>query len=152
LAGEPLATGYTSPYRAQGTAGFAVLLLFAILFIGAGLAGGTFALVLIGVAGILAAAGGALAYWRAIRGRAIAEVHPDRLEFVRGPQRGTLRFDEITQVRMLQWNRSLFPPSRGHRVLAITTGNTDWQIGTEIAAYAEFQDAVLAAVQAFHSA
>ena len=147
----PLATGYVSPFRANGTGGFAVLAVFAVLFIGAGAAGSNLALVLIGVAGMLAAAGGSLAYWRAIRTKPIAHVYADRLEFVRGPQRGALRFDEITQARMLQWNRSLFPPSRGHRVLALSSGQTDWQIGTEVADYGDFQDAVLAAIQAYHS-
>lgn len=148
---EPLATGYVAPLRAQGTAGFAMLAVFAVIVIAAGAAGGNVALVLLGVAAIFAAAVGAFAYWRWIGTKPIAHVYADRLEFVRGPQRGVLRFDEITQARMLQWNRSIFPPSRGHRVFAMSSGQTDWQIGTEFADYGEFQDAVLAAIQAHHS-
>ena len=146
----PLATGLTAPAHARGTVGFFLLGLFALLTLGAGLLSPNVGLAAGGVAALVAGTAGFALYWKTVARSPLAVLYPDHLDFVSGPQRGTLSFADISDARMLQWARSFFPYSRGHRLLVLRSGPTDWQVGPEIADYVAFQEAVVAAFNQFN--
>lgn len=128
--------------------GFVLLGLFSVVVVLAGALSPSTGTALIGVGGLALAAGGLALYWRVTRTWHLARLYPDRLEFVRGPQRGTLPLSEVTAAHHLQWERSLFPYSRGHRLLVLVTAAAEWQLGPEILGHEAFQEAVLAALSA----
>ena len=130
--------------------GFILLCLFAAIVLLGGLLSPSLPIALTGVCGLVAAGAGLATVWRVTRHWRLAVVFPDRLEFLRGPQRGVLPFPEVTAVHQLAWARSLFPYSRGHRVLVLVTDRAEWQVGNEIAHHEAFQEAVLDALRAFH--
>lgn len=146
---SPLATGYVAPAHGRGGMAFLLLGLFALLILLAGALSPSPGLALLGAGGLAIAGGGYAWYWSRAPRWPLAHLYPDRLEFVRGPQRGTVRFEDVTAVHALQWERSLFPFSRAQRVLVLQTPEAEWQIGIEIAESAQFQEAVVAALNAF---
>lgn len=148
---EPLATAYLAPF----SSGLVVLCLFGgiislLVALGGALSGnaGT------GVGGAaltLFAAGGLVYFRRRARTAVVAQTYADRLEFLRGPQRGVVPFQDILGFHSLEWGRSFFPYSRGSRVLVLKTASAEWQVGPGLAEAPAFQDAVTRAVTAFHA-
>ena len=146
---EPLATGYLAPAHGQGGMAILLLGLFALLILLAGALSPSLALTLIGTGGLALAGAGYAFYWSRAQHWPVARLYADRLEFVRGPQKGTLHFRDVTSIHTLQWARSLFPFNRGHSVLVLQTLQVEWQVGVEIANSAQFQGAVVGAVTAY---
>ena len=129
--------------------GFVLLGLFSVIVLAAGALSPSAGTAAIGIAGLVAAALGLALYVRVARNWPLARLYADRIEFVRGPQRGTLAFSDVAAAHHLQWEKSLFPYSRGHRVLVLVTPAAEWQFGPEFAEHEAFQSAVLAALTAF---
>ncbi|MBK8561688.1 hypothetical protein [Candidatus Amarobacter glycogenicus] len=146
---EPIATGYVAPIHGRGAMGFLLVGLLGLLVMLAGLLAPDMALFIAGVAtGALAGAGFAQ-YWRMASKWPLLHVYPNRLEFVRGPQRGSVAFEDVVGVRALEWGKSLFPYQKAMRVLVLQTGVSEWQIGPEVAEHAAVQEAVGGALEAF---
>lgn len=144
----PIQTGYLAPAHGQGGMAFLLLGLFSLLILLAGALSPSLMLALVGGGGLALAGAGYALYWTRAKHWPVAHLYADRLEFVRGPQRGAVRFADVTAVQWLQWERSLFPYHSGHRVLVLQTPEAEWQVGVEIAGSAEFQDEVVAALNA----
>jgi hypothetical protein len=139
-----------APMHGRGAMGFVLMGLFGFVVLLGGALSPSLPTALLGLAGVLVAGAGLALYWRSARTWRYALVYADRIEFVRGPQKGTLPFAEITGVHHLAWAKSLFPYSRGHHVLVLSTPRAEWQVGNELADHAEFQEAVLGALRRFH--
>lgn len=138
-----------APIHGRGAMGFLLLGLLALIVALAGVLSPSLPLVLVGLAAVAVSAAGYWLYWRVMQRKPLLHIYADRLEVLRGPQRGTLRFDDVTGVQWLQWARSLFPYSRGHRVLVLHSAVGEWQVGTEVAEHAKVQQAVIAALGRF---
>jgi hypothetical protein len=128
---------------------FVLVGLFALLILLAGTFAANPGLALGGGGAVALSAAGYAWYWQRAKHWPLAHLYPERLVFVRGPQRGVLEFQTVTGVHVLQWARSLFPFSRGQKVLVLQTPVAEWQIGVEFAESEQFQEQVLAALQAF---
>ena len=141
---EPIAVGLVSPIRTQGTMGFGMLGVIGLVIVLAGALGPDVTFLAIGAGIILLAAAGLAWHWQHAAKSRLVVLYPDRIEWMRGPQKGTLPFADVRGADMLEWSRSTFPYSRGHTVLVLHSGATDWQIGPEVAEYHALHEAVLA--------
>lgn len=146
---QPIVTGYVAPIHGQGAMGFLLLGVLGGLVLLAGVLGATLSLALAGVAIGAVAGVGFAQYWRMASTWPLVHVYRDRLEVVRGPQRGTLAFDDVVGVRGLEWKKSLFPYQKAMRVLVLQTRGAEWQIGPEVADHAAVQEAVAGALNAY---
>ena len=85
----PLATGYMAPIHGRGAMGFLLLGILSLLTALAGALSVSLPILLIGAAGLVVAAAGFALYARVMATKPLLLVFEDRLEFVRGPQKGT---------------------------------------------------------------
>lgn len=144
---EPLATGYAAPLHGRGATGFILGLIFSVVVVVAGAAGGTAPLVAFGVAGVLGFGVGLYLYWRAGRSKPAVRVFADRVEFLRGHRRGVVPFAEVTNVRAMQWGGSIYPYTRAARFLILETAGGEWQFGPEVAGAMELQETLVRALE-----
>ncbi len=98
---EPVAVGLVSPIRTQGTMGFGMLGVIGLVIVLAGALGPDVTFLAIGAGIILLAAAGLAWHWQHVAKSRLVLLYPDRLEFVRGPQRGTLAFSDVRGADML---------------------------------------------------
>lgn len=148
---QPLATGYIAPLHGRGAMGFFLLGLLSLLVFAAGLLSPSLPLVLFGFAGMTISAAGYFAYWRVVSKWPLVHLYADRIEVVRGPQRGVLAMAEVTGYGTAEYRNPILPFLPRERVLTLATAERQWQFGPEIAGGGSFQDEVVRAVNAFHS-
>jgi hypothetical protein len=148
----PLATGYIAPIHGRGAMGFFLLGLVSLVVLLAGAFSPSAGVALLGAGGLALAAAGFAAYWKLTESRPHLLLFADRLEFLRGPQRGVIVFDDVVTIGAMEWGRSFFPYSRAQRVLVLRSAATEWQIGSEIRDHARFQDEVATALNRHRAA
>lgn len=151
MSSEPLVIGYVAPLHGRGAMGFVLLGLFALIVLLAGALSPSLPLILAGAAGTAAAATGFAFYWRTASKWPMLVVFGDRLEIVRGPQRGMLAFDDVLAVRGLEWSRSLFPYQKEAKFLVLQSAAGEWQFGPEIAAHVTIQETIIRLVNEHHA-
>jgi hypothetical protein len=145
---EPLAIAYTAAMRGRGAMGLILTGILSLIVALAGVLGQEFALLLLGLGGLIASGVGLWLYHSAQVKREFIRLYADRLEFLRGPQKGTLAFAELTGVQGMQWGGSIYPVVRTTRFLVLQTSATAWHIGPEIRDTAAFQERIIQAIQA----
>lgn len=133
----------------RGAMGFILTALLSLIVLLAGVLSPSVPLALFGGGGVVAAGLGFFLYHGAIAKKELLRLYPDGIEFVRGPQRGYLPFAEVSGVRGMQWGASLYPYTRAARFLVLQSPRGEWQVGPEVAGSAEFQEAILAAIERF---
>lgn len=143
---QPLATGYPAPLHGRGATGFILGLIFSVVVVVAGAAGGSVPLAAFGVAGVAGFGVGLYLYWRVERARPVVLVFDDRVEFVRGHRTGVVRFDEVRNIRALQWGGSIYPYTRASRFLILETADGEWEFGPEVANCLDLQEALVRAI------
>ncbi|MGE3074741.1 MAG: hypothetical protein AB7N24_01320 [Dehalococcoidia bacterium] len=148
---EPAIIGYVAPIHAQGAMGWMLLGVLAALIAGGGALSANLPLLFGGIAGMAVAAAGYLAYERVVSKWALVRVYPDRIEFVRGPQKGLLPFAEVTAIRQLRWAKSLFPYQREATVLVLQSTKGEYQVGRDMAGYTAVQEAVVRLLNEYHA-
>jgi hypothetical protein len=148
----PLAIAYTAPLRGRGAMGLILTGILSLIVLLAGALGQDFALLLLGLGGMIASGVGLWLYHSAQVKREFIRLYPDRLEFLRGPQKGSVAFADLTGVQGMQWGGSIYPVVRTARFLVLQTPDAEWHIGPEIRDTAAFQEQVIEAIQASRSA
>jgi hypothetical protein len=117
-------------------------LLSAIVAIG-GVFSTNVGLILGGLAGAIVAGAGYFAYQRVVSKWVLLRVYSDRLEFVRGPQKGVLLVVEVKAVHQLHWAQSWFPYQRATTILALESAKGDYQVGRDVAGHEKVAETVL---------
>ncbi|MGE0601079.1 MAG: hypothetical protein AB7J35_15825 [Dehalococcoidia bacterium] len=149
---EPAIIGYVAPIHAQGAMGWMLLGVLAALIAGGGALSANLPLLFGGLAGVVVAGAGYLAYERVVSKWALVRVFPDRIEFVRGPQKGVLPFAEVTALRQLHWAHSWFPYQRAATVLVLQSTKGEYQVGRDMVDYTAVQEAVVRLLNEYHAA
>lgn len=149
---QPLATGYLAPLHGRGATGFLLGLVFSVVVVIVGAAGGSVPLAAFGLAGLVGFGLGLYLYWRSGRSKPAIRIFEDRIEFVRGHLTGVVEFRHVTDVRALQWGGSLYPYTRTSRFLILETAQGEWQFGPEVANSAELQETLVGALNRWREA
>lgn len=137
--------------QAQGAMGWMLLGVVAALIAGGGALSANLLLLFAGLAGLAVAGAGYLAYERVVSKWPLVRIYEDRIEFVRGPQKGVLPFVEVTAVRQLHWAHSWFPYQRAATVLVLQSAKGEYQVGRDMADYVAVQESVVRLLNEFHA-